>query len=261
MRIGRVLLSLLLGSVTAFALVTPAQAAPLAENYVALGDSYASGTGAGSYGDSGSCLRSANAYAPLWASSHGAAFTFAACSGADTGDVLNGQLGALSAATTLVTISIGGNDIGFADIVTTCTFGSNSTCVNRVNEARAQAQSVLPGRLDAVYTAIRDRAPAARVIVLGYPRLFTAGSCFWFSTTKRNALNTAANELSDVIAGRAGAAGFTYEDARDNFAGHEVCTSSPWINGINLGNIVESYHPNAAGHRNGYLAALNGVTG
>jgi lysophospholipase L1-like esterase len=261
MRIARTLLSLLLGSVTAFALVAPAQAAPLAENYVALGDSYASGTGAGSYGNSGSCLRSANAYAPLWASAHGATFTFAACSGADSADVLGGQLGALSAATTLVTISIGGNDIGFADVVTTCTFGSNNTCVNRVNEARAQAQTILPGRLDAVYTAIRDRAPAARVIVLGYPRLFTSGSCLLFSSTKRNALNTAANELSDIIAGRVAAAGFVYEDARDNFAGHEVCTSSPWINGINLGNIVESYHPNATGHRNGYLAALNGVTG
>jgi hypothetical protein len=130
-----------------------------------------------------------------------------------------------------------------------------------VNQARAEAQSILPGRLDAVYSAIRSRAPSARVVVLGYPRLFSASFCWWFSTTKRNALNNAANELSAVIAGRVAAAGFTYEDARDNYAGHEVCTSSPWINGINLGNIVESYHPNAAGHRSGYLPALTGVTG
>ncbi|HEV2781633.1 MAG TPA: SGNH/GDSL hydrolase family protein [Actinophytocola sp.] len=255
------LISLLSVSLLTFALVAPAGAAPLAVNYVALGDSYASGTGAGSYGDSGSCLRSANAYAPLWASSHGATLSFVACSGAETADVLNGQVNALSAATNLVTISIGGNDAGFSDVVITCTTGSDSTCVNRVNQARAFAQTTLPGRLDAVYSAIRSRAPSARVVVLGYPRLFSAGFCWWFSTTKRNAVNGAANELSTIIAARAAAAGFTYEDTRDNFAGHEVCTSAQWINGINLGNLVESYHPNASGHSRAYLPALNGVTG
>jgi hypothetical protein len=99
------------------------------------------------------------------------------------------------------------------------------------------------------------------VIVLGYPRLLTASSCWWFSTTKRNAVNGAADLLSTITAGRAAAAGVVYEDARDNFGGHEVCTSSPWINGINLGNLVESFHPNATGHSRGYLAALNSVTG
>jgi lysophospholipase L1-like esterase len=255
------ILSLLSGLLLPLALAVPAGAAPLAVNYVALGDSYASGTGAGSYGNSGDCFRSANAYAPLWASAHGASLTFAACSGADTADVLNGQVNALNASTTLVTISIGGNDVGFSDVVITCTLGSDSECLNRVNQARTAAQTTLPGRLDAVYSAIRSRAPSARVIVLGYPRLFSASFCWWFSTTKRTALNNAANELSAVIAARVAAAGFSYEDVRDNFAGHEVCTSSAWIHGINFGMLVESYHPNATGHSRGYLPALNGVTG
>lgn len=257
----RPFLSLLLGSVATFALVIPAGAAPLADNYVALGDSYASGTGAGSYGNSGSCLRSANAYAPLWAAAHGATLTFAACSGAATADVLNSQVNSVNAGTTLVTISIGGNDAGFSDVMVTCTLGSDGDCVNRVNQARSFAQTTLPGRLDSVYSAIRSRAPSARLVVLGYPRVFTSSSCWWFSSTKRNAVNAAANELSTIIAGRAAAAGATYEDVRDNFSGHEVCTSSPWINGINLGSLVESYHPNAAGHRGAYLTALTGVTG
>ncbi len=106
------LISLLSVSVLTLALVAPVGAAPLAVNYVALGDSYASGTGAGSYGNSGSCYRSANAYAPLWASSHGATLSFVACSGADTADVLNSQVSALNAATTLVTISIGATTPG-----------------------------------------------------------------------------------------------------------------------------------------------------
>lgn len=50
--------------------------------YVALGDSYAAGTGAGDYGSSGQCYRSANAYPQLWAKAHSpSSFTFAACGG------------------------------------------------------------------------------------------------------------------------------------------------------------------------------------
>lgn len=263
-RLGR---ALLVGAaVTAVALFgSPATAAPaaapLATNYVALGDSYASGTGAGSYGSSGSCYRSANAYAPRWATAHGAALTFAACSGAKTADVLNSQVNSLSAATNLVTVSIGGNDAGFSDVMITCTTGSDSSCVNAVNQARTFAQTTLPGRLDSVYQTIRSRAPNASIVVLGYPRLLSASSCWWFSSAKRNAVNGASDLLSSITAGRAAANGVTYEDVRDNFAGHEVCTGSPWINGIVWSNITESYHPNSTGHGSGYLPALTGVTG
>jgi lysophospholipase L1-like esterase len=90
----------------------PAQAAS-AVHYVALGDSYSSGVGAGS--TSGSCVQSPNAYGPLWAKANSAAsFTFAACSGARTSDVINSQLSSLSASTTLVSITIGGNDANFS---------------------------------------------------------------------------------------------------------------------------------------------------
>lgn len=262
MRITRIsILSLLSGLIATLAIAAPAGAAPTAENYVALGDSYASGTGAGSYGSSGSCMRSANAYAPLWATAHGASLTFVACSGAETADVLNGQVNALNASTSLVTISIGGNDAGFSDVMITCTTGSDSSCVNRVNQARTFVQNTLPARLDNVYATIRSRAPAARVVVLGYPRVMSSSSCWWMSSTKRNALNNASNLLSDLTAGRVAAAGFTYEDVRDNFAGHEVCTSSAWILGVNWSNLGESFHPNRTGHSSAYLPALNGVTG
>lgn len=262
MRLTRIsFLSLLSGLIATLALVAPADAAPAAENYVALGDSYASGTGAGNYGNSGSCQRSTNAYAPLWASSHGASLTFAACSGAQTANVLSSQVNALNSSTSLVTISIGGNDAGFADVMTTCTTGSDSACVNRVNQARTFVETTLPARLDNVYTTIRGRAPSARVIVLGYPRIMSSSSCSRMSSTKRNAINGAADLLSSVTAGRVSAAGFTYEDVRDNFAGHESCTSAPWIHGVRLFSLSESYHPNRTGHSSGYLPALDGVTG
>ena len=89
-------------------------------HYVALGDSYSSGDGAGSYSD-GSCRESSNAYPVLWANANApATFTNETCSGATTSSVISTQLGALSSATTLVSITVGGNDVGFASVMETC---------------------------------------------------------------------------------------------------------------------------------------------
>src|ERR1700748_3892832 len=124
----------------------PAQAAS-AVHYVALGDSYSSGVGAGS--TSGSCGQSPNAYAPLWAKANApASFTFAACSGARTSDVISKQLSALSPATTLVSIAIGGNDVGFSSIMETCVLDSTSDCQGAVAAAEKTANTTLPGLLD-----------------------------------------------------------------------------------------------------------------
>ncbi|MEV4478365.1 SGNH/GDSL hydrolase family protein [Micromonospora coxensis] len=254
--------SLVAGLLLTLGLATPAAAA--GTDYAALGDSYSSGVGINSYdGTSGSCLRSPKAYPQLWANSHTTAtFRFVACSGATTREVLGNQLGALNSGTDLVTISIGGNDAGFADVVTTCRLGSDSSCASAVNTAKSYITSTLPGRLDETYRAIRSRAPGARVVVLGYPRLFELGYCGFGSINeyKRGLLNGGSDTMSSVISARAGAAGFSYVDVRGRFAGHGVCASTPWINGTKLP-VVESYHPNASGHSAGYLPALAATTG
>src|SRR4051794_5021967 len=69
--------------------------------YVALGDSYSAGVGSGSYDSaSGSCYRSSKAYPAQWAAAHTpSGFSFTACSGAQTTDVLNNQLGPVNSAT------------------------------------------------------------------------------------------------------------------------------------------------------------------
>jgi lysophospholipase L1-like esterase len=242
----------------------PASADPVVQagKYVALGDSYSSGTGAGSYGDSGSCKRSANAYSQLWANANApSSFVFVACSGAVTTDVINNQVGSLTADTSLVTISIGGNDAGFADVMTDCNLGSDSACVARNQEAQDYAHNQLPARLDAVYGEISSRAPSAQVVVLGYPHIYQVnGSCsVGLSETKRAAINGSADVLADVVSARAGAFGFTFVDGRSAFAGHEICASGDrWLNSITWP-IDESYHPNAAGQSGGFYAALEAV--
>ncbi|MET7441221.1 SGNH/GDSL hydrolase family protein [Streptomyces sp. NPDC004082] len=242
----------LTGAATAQASQTAA-----ATGYVALGDSYSSGVGAGSYiSSSGDCKRSTKAYPYLWAASHSpSSFDFTACSGARTGDVLANQLSPLNAGTGLVSISIGGNDAGFSDVMTTCVLQSESSCLSRIATARAYVDSTLPGKLDSVYSAITSRAPSAHVVVLGYPRFYQlSGSCIaGLSETERSAINGAADYLDSAIAKRAAAHGFTFGDVRTTFTGHEICSGSAWLHSVNWLNIGESYHPTAAGHSGGYL--------
>lgn len=246
-------------------ILTTLIAAPAANaasvRYVALGDSYAAGVGSGNYiSNSGNCKRSTNAYPYLWKQSHNpAAFTFAACSGALTSDVLNNQLPALTSDTTLVSITIGGNDLGFASIAQTCVLRSQSSCLTAVATAEQYATNILLGDLDEVYAAIHQKAPAAHVVVLGYPDPYKiGGNCGYFglSDTSRTAINSMTDTLNTVIADSAAYAGFTFEDVRSPFAGHEICANgTAWLNDLTWP-VSESYHPKAAGQAGGYLPAL-----
>ncbi|GGU00088.1 lipase 1 [Streptomyces coeruleorubidus] len=254
--------SLLLAAGTALTGAATAQASSLAATggYAALGDSYSSGVGAGSYiSSSGDCKRSTKAYPYLWAAAHSpSTFDFTACSGARTGDVLSGQLGPLSSATGLVSITVGGNDAGFADVMTTCVTQSDSACISRIDTARAYVDSTLPGRLDSVYSAIRSKAPNAHVVVLGYPRFYKLGTtCLGLSEAKRKAINDASDHLNTAIAKRAANHGFTFGDVRPAFTGHEICSGDSWLHSVNWLNIGESYHPKAPGQSGGYLPVLN----
>ncbi|MFJ8004955.1 SGNH/GDSL hydrolase family protein [Streptomyces fagopyri] len=263
-RITAYVASLLLAVGGALTGAAAAQASPTAAatGYVALGDSYSSGVGADSYiSSSGDCLRSTKSYPYLWAAAHSpSSFAFTACSGARTGDVLANQLAPLNSSTGLVSISIGGNDAGFADVMTTCVLQSDSGCLSRIATAKAYVDSTLPGQLDTVYNTISAKAPAAHVVVLGYPRFYKLGAtCLGLSDTKRAAINGAADYLDSAIAKRAADHGFTFGDVRTTFTGHELCSGSAWLHSLNLLNITESYHPTAAGHSGGYLPVFTGA--
>jgi lysophospholipase L1-like esterase len=243
--------------VTAVAPVSAAGAAT-AVTYVALGDSYSSGVGAGSYiSSSGSCERSTKAFPEQWArASSPSSFVSVACSGAATADVINSQVSALSASTTLVSITIGGNDAGFSRVMETCVLTSTSTCLSTVSAAETFVADQLPGRLDATLQAIRARAPYAKIVVLGYPHLYDlsrSGSCIGLSTMDRTALNQGADALDSALTAAAAANRDTYADVRSQFAGHEICDSASWLNSVDIFALSSSYHPTAAGQELGYL--------
>jgi lysophospholipase L1-like esterase len=241
-------------------------APPAPVRYVALGDSYAAGTGAGDDGSSAaSCEHSANSYPEQWAHQHvPASFASATCDGGTTSGVLHGQLTALNARTTLVSITIGGNDAGFSHVMETCVlqFWDNA-CQQAVASAGVFIAGPLPGRLDATLQAIRARAPSARVVVVGYPDpydLSRSADCIGLSTADRTALDQAANDLDQALSAAAARNDDVFADVRPDFAGHEICDSASWLYSVTFP-FGDSYHPTAAGQELGYLPAFTTAAG
>jgi lysophospholipase L1-like esterase len=238
-------------------------ATALADNYVALGDSYSAGTGTRDYSLSSSCNRGPYAYPALIAHDRpNTNLTFVACSGAKTTDVLNNQVQSLSTSTNIVTITIGGNDAGFSNVITQCALPLVS-CNSNITTAQSYINNSLPAALSAVYTQIKSRAPNAKVVVLGYPRLFMGVDCnagTFFSTDEMTKLNATADMMKNVIGARAAAYGFTFKDAIPAFTGHAVCSSTEWLNGLSSP-VSDSYHPNRTGHKSGYEPLVRSVIG
>lgn len=256
----------LLGSLLgALALVLGLNAAPAraaaGDNYVALGDSYSSGVGVGDEG--GACDQSPSAYPGLWAAANGpAAFADAACSGATTADVSASQLLALSTSTTLVSITVGGNDENFAGIMTDCNLYDDETCVSEIQAAEDDAEANLPGKLASLYGQISGAAPYARVVVLDYPQFYDLNNdCVGLSQTKRAKIDEGIDVLDGILANSAAAAGFTFADVRGAFAGHEICDDNRWLHSVNFFDIGESYHPTADGHSQAYYPVFSAAAG
>ncbi|MBW8481115.1 SGNH/GDSL hydrolase family protein [Actinomadura parmotrematis] len=246
--------------------------------YVALGDSYSAGVGAeATLADQNPldrCHRTSKAYY------HAVAGAFAfkgggfyACSGAKVSNVLHGQAGEppqidrVTAGTSLVTISIGGNDVGFARIVAACVkkLPWSRACEDQGGDIAGRLSDLrraLPGLLDKITT----RAPRARVVILGYPRVFSevAGERGDnISIEDQRWLNARALDLNETIRRAAaeadagvvaagGAGSVEFVDAYSAFAGHEAGSADPYMNGLtfNLAGLTaepRSFHPTVKG--------------
>lgn len=243
----------------------PAIAGAATPGYIALGDSYSSGLGTGSYSLSAACKRGTKAYPYL---SGVTAANFKACTGATVPDVA-GQLTTVlpnpNLDITLVTLTVGGNDIGFSTVVSNCTaFSSDQACKNAVVTATDEVTKIKPMRdnLIGLLQQIRAKAPNARVVLLGYPYLYSKGPTCGFgqpSQVKRTALYGGADTLNKALEDAVDAVpGTQYVNVRPIFAAHSICASGSarWINGLNFFNQAESFHPNANGHLLGYKVAL-----
>jgi hypothetical protein len=174
------------------------------------------------------------------------------------------QLSSLAVSTTLVSITIGGNDVGFTNIMTTCVLQGTSACVAAVQSAEDFGQTTLPGLLDTTYNGIRSHAPQARVVVVGYPVFYqlNVAGCIGLSETSRAKIDEGIGLIDNVIQAAAGRHGFVFADVRSIFVGHQLCSGgTKWLHALNFASLDVSYHPTAAGQSGGYLPVFSSAAG
>ena len=176
---------------------TPASTPP----YVALGDSYAAGVGGGAQRNP--CWRAVEGYPVLVARSLGLDLAYQACLGAMISNVERDQLDALGPGTTHVSLTVGGNDIGFTPVLIEAAKPSWMADSDPVlDDALAILRTELPQRLAALLATIRTRAPQARVAVTAYPVLFNGEDCnalTFFSPHEMRRIKDGVDELAKVI--------------------------------------------------------------
>lgn len=239
----------------------PAQAVDKS-NYIALGDSYAAGQGAGPYLDA--CYRSENTYSVLAADDKAIKLvTNEACSGKTTQEVVGTQLSRLNKSTELVTITAGGNNLGFGDIVTSCGSADPNLADACAQASTAAANKIYSGQLAAevaeMIQSVQVAAPNARIVVTGYPYLFDPvesthpmASFISQATLLADGLNWSLAQA--VLASDTPTTDVQFVDVRTAFTGHGINSDEPWINGAIPDNPADSFHPNSLGYEAYYTA-------
>jgi hypothetical protein len=252
--------------------------------YVAMGDSFSSGQGASDYyppapDRPADCYRSGNAYSVLLAQRLKGRYQFAetpdfvACAGATVPDLLQNQVKYLGPDVGLITVGVGGDDVGWTAVLRKCAeqnligFAVAALgCRNIIDPALTNAQRLLNTRLPQAYAAIRANAPNATVIVVGYPDLLADGwdsalcaSVFDLGPAASN-FDNATDRVDDLIERWASKYHFRYVDPRAAFANHGVCgRAGDWIGGLPATQVlhppITTFHPNHSGQA-GYANAI-----
>ncbi len=242
--------------------------------YVALGDSYTAAPGVPETDDDTGCGRSSNNYPSLIAAERQLNLIDVSCSGADTlalvgtqqtsAGPIAPQLLAIPDDAALVTMGMGGNDEGlFRDLVTTCLSvagedPSGSPCRDAMAEADGgdlalDRVATIQTRLTSALTGIKDRAPQAQVVLVGYPQIVPAqGSCDILPLAAGDYayIREVTVALGEATATAAADAGTEYADVLAASKGHDVCAGpAAWVNGIanSVGRAAAPLHPFAEG--------------
>lgn len=264
--------------------------------YVAMGDSFSSGEGNPQFeyktnmDGINECHRSHVAYPRLLQNDSNLSLgstDFTACSGATTGNILHGgqgdgswgsipQIDKLSPNVDVVTITIGGNDIGFGGVIKACADpGAEPQTLNREDRCALARQGVWD-RLNnnelfekVAVTLLRidtETEASAKVRIAGYPNPFPtshAVTCGWgpewmallgfipdITNAERDDFEAITVEINLQIQEAAEVFPSTTEfvGVKEAFVGHDICSQSPWLNGFNPDHHEYSIHPNQQGH-------------
>lgn len=228
-------------------------------SYSVMGDSYSAGSGGGD--EFGGCGQSVNGYGTWVAASLGTQFSNLACAGFTTEQVRTLEVPLLAPNTTLITLTAGGNDIGWTAAIAACLAPTSTEAVCKSAVANSVSlMKNLPKSVTSMLKAIKAKAPGARVLYLGYPRLFEPQNMAALGYTPTQisgtkTLNAAADLLNGVLALSALSNRTAFVPVAYLFRGHGVPSSSPWLTYPGGPNPF-AFHPNADGYRYGYAAAL-----
>src|SRR5919198_2328168 len=256
-----------------------------AADWVGLGDSYAAGPLIPNQQlDPLGCLRSDHNFAHLAAAQLGQSLRDVSCSGATTDDMTQSQdvtpgpnppqFNALTATTRVVTLQIGGNDIGFTEILENCASASpfghpcqDRYVVNGDDTLRDRIAAAAP-KIAAAIQGIHARSPQARVFVVNYAAILpeTGSGCWpvvpiaWADVPYLRGIEKA---LNTMLAEQAGANGATVVDDYSASIGHDACksTTTKWVEPLIPTNPAAPFHPNARGEAGNAAVVARAVRG
>jgi len=235
--------------------------------YVALGDSYTAAPLVPVTEMAKGCYRSTANYPALVADRLGARLEDRSCGGARTTDFRRNQypevppqLTAVKPGVELVTVSIGGNDERvFSELVVRCTrlrarTPEGAPCQKHMrsigSDVLLSALRTTRNRVTEVLREVRQRAPKAKLLVVGYPQIISADSrCAQLPLAAGDyAYGEKVNlAMTEVLRSAAKATGSTYVDVWAASQGHDICSDDPWINGaVTDQKRAAAYHPFAA---------------
>jgi lysophospholipase L1-like esterase len=261
----------------------PAHAAPPV--YVALGDSYAAGPIIPVPVKPWGCLKSSNNYANHVAADLGYTLRDATCSGAETGDMTNPQgvspdgpnppqFDRLDANVAMVTLQIGGNDIGFTSILENCATANpfahpcRDKYVVNGHDTLADKIAATAPKVAAVLQGIHARSPSARVFVVNYAAILPeTGSGCWpqvpIAFSDVSYLRGVEKNLNAMLAQQATADGARIVDDYTASIGRDACRSSStrWVEPLVPTNAAAPFHPNARGEAGIATVVAGAVSG
>ncbi len=267
--LGIVLLLLLFAFAAVVFVYAQAQRTPSGKaEYVALGSSFAAGAGLGSLQDSSPllCARSSNGYPQQLAKMRKLSIVDMSCGGAVTKHLLTGgqffqgpQIRVIGPETRLVTITVGGNDVGYVGDTQMLAARHSGTVPGWLasrfwNGPSADAERDYAGferQLGQLLQTIHSRAPAATVVVAAYPAILPqSGSCNAIKLTDEEVslMRGVGDRLAAATRAAAKAGGAILVDMNQLGAGHDACSSSPWVKGA-VALSEAPFHPTLEGAR------------
>lgn len=163
----------------------------------------------------------------------------------------------------IVTLTGGGNDVGFGPLLNECASSVTSTCSYALSgdEMAAVLGSSIKQQYESmqnVITAIKDASSETTVYVVGYPKFLASESLACFGDVgaldflERTAVNQGLEYLNDVIQAAAVSKGAHYIDTEESLVGGKMCEGSEYVtnvvNAALAGDLAQAFHPNAVGH-------------